>query len=434
MQLLQNIKQGIIAVIIAFPLIGNAQQDSLSMQQAIETALVNNYDIIIQKNNVSIDSMNNAWGETGILPTVNFTGVASNTWNSGDADYTNQNLSGKVNLNWNVFRGFKAVIQKQKLEEYQKMSETNLGLVVENTIVDVTLCYYDVLLSEEKMKLAEKIMKLSEDRYLREKRKKDMGASFTYDMLQAQNAWLEDKSSFLSAQSNYRNAIRQLNYLMANEENIDYALSSDFNPDTVAFEYTILEDKLLSNNKTLKNQYTNLTLAKLNVRTAKSSYYPTFALGASSGLSNTNTEYSDTPTMDQNNNQFSNSVSATLSYEIYNGGNRLRALKEARIDEFISKVELSQMQRELKNQLAQVHEQYELRKNLLEVAKENEKAALLNLEISKKKLDAGAINSFEYRQVQEMYANASLSVLTSIYKTVESFNALMRLTGGIIEE
>jgi len=429
------IRRVTIAAMLAFPVSGNAQNDSLSLQQAVAIALAKNYDITIEEKTLSIDSMNNTWGSTGALPTVGLNGTVSEKWTmGGDPDYKSQSESATVDLNWTVFRGFAARIQKKQLDEYEKMSENNLGIAVENTIVDVTLAYYNTLLSEEKVQLAEEVMNLSEDRYLREQRKKDMGVSYTYDMLLAKNAWLEDKSSYLSAQSAYRNALRQLNYLMANNEPRGYALVSEFVADTNKFAYNVLEGKLLSNNKTMQNQYTNLMLSKLSIKAAQSAYYPTLSVGASTGYSGSNTKYADSPNLDQDVSAFGVTTSAALSYTIYNGGERLRSLKEAQISELISQVKTEQMERELKNQLAQEFELYELRKALLEVAKENEQAAKLNLEISEKKFSSGAINSFDYRTVQQTYANSALNVLTATYNTIESYNTLLRMTGGVIDE
>jgi outer membrane protein TolC len=92
------------------------------------------------------------------------------------------------------------------------------------------------------------------------------------------------------------------------------------------------------------------------------------------------------------------------------------------------------MKHDLKNQLAQEYELYRVRKELLNVAKENLKSAELNLQLSKEKFQSGAINSFNFRDVQQIYQNAAYNYQRAIFNVIQSYNTLMRLTGGIIDE
>ena len=183
---------------IILPLLAFGQQKApLTIEQSISIALKNNYGIIIGNKNLEISQTNNSWGTVGALPSISLSGTAGKNSNYNDADdFTTQNYGGTVSLNWVLFRGFGAYIDKAKLEEIEKLSEGNLSIIVENTISNVILAYYGVLLQDENMKLAEKLMSLSKDRYDSEKLKVDLGSSVTYDLLQAQNAYLEDKSQY----------------------------------------------------------------------------------------------------------------------------------------------------------------------------------------------------------------------------------------------
>ncbi len=405
----------------------------LSIEDAVQKALENNYGIVTVQKSHEISELTNSWGNTGALPTVSFTGVGSESWNYNDNDdYTNSTLSGSVDLNWVIFRGFGARITKQSLEELEKMSEGNLAITVENTIVDVILAYYNILLTEKNMEIAGKSMSLSEDRYEQEKRKKQLGTSVTYDLLQAQNSFLEDKSNYLSAKSSYNNAKRQLNNLMAEDLNKEYIYISSFDIAAKDFELTNLESKMLENNNTLKNQYVNLEMAKLEVKSSKSAYYPTISVGASGGYSDSETNYDTNP--DISSSGYNTSLNMSVSYSIYEGGSRRRALQASKIEQEISEIETTEMQQELKNQLAQEFELYEVRQELLTLAEENLKAAELNLELSKQKFDNGSINSFNYRDIQQLYSNTALSYQNAMYNLIQSYHTLLRLTGGVIDD
>lgn len=420
---------------IFISLLGFSQTDSLKLSKAIAIALENNYDIVIQKKTTDVTKENNTWGNAGALPTMTLSGNGSETWSySDETNAQASSYSSTVSLDWVVFRGFSARIQKSKLEKLQEQSEASLALLTENTIVNVTLAYYNALLQYENMHSAEEVMKLSEDRYSKEKLKKDLGSSKTYDLLQSQNSWLEDKANYLSAKTSYRNALRQLNYLMAMPLESQYQLQFDFVEDTTTFSREVLIGKMLSNNNTLKNQYINLELAKLDIKSARSAYYPTISAGANGGYSSSATDYSSSSVTDLSSNGYSTGISASVSYSLYEGGQRRTALKVAKMQEEISQVETKQMEEELKNQLAQELELYEVRKELLTLAKEKLTAAELNLKLSTQKFESGTINSFNFRDVQQIYITSTVNYYESLYNLIESYNALLQLTGGIIED
>jgi len=435
MKTIKNILAPFLLIFISFSSIHGQDTTNLSLEGAIDKALENNYGIITTEKSQEISELNNSWGNAGALPTVRFVGTGNTSRNFNDNDnFSTNRMSGTVEMNWTIFRGYSVRIQKERLEELENLSEGNLAVVVENTIYSVILSYYNILLSQEQMDIARTNMELSRDRYERAQHSKEIGTMVTYDLLQAKNAYLRDSSDYLSARSSYRNAVREINYLMAEPLDNMYSFTSGFQPDTSDFAYTNLVDKMLENNKTLRNQYMNLELARLDVRSARSAYYPSLSVNASGGYSDMETDYDSMNQLDQSRSGADASIGLSLSYTIYDGNNRKRALKAARIEKEISQVETQEMKQDLKNQLAQEYELYKVRKQLLQVADENLKAAELNLELSREKFENGTINSFNFRDVQQIYQDAAYNYQRAVFNVIQSYHTLMRLTGGIIEE
>lgn len=414
----------------------NAQStDTLLLQDAINKTLQNNYGIITIQKNTEISKLNNTWGTAGALPTINFIGSTSETWNFNDNDdFTNTQINGTVDLNWTIFRGFGIQIQKKQLDELQALSEGNAAIVIENSVINAISSYYNVLLQQEKTNIAKQNMQLSDDRYKQEKYKKEIGTSVTYNLLQAQNSYLQDKSNYLSEISSFKNSIRQLNFLMGETNDNNYIFATDFKADTTNFSKDTLLLKMISNNNTLKNQYINLEISRLDVKSAKSAYYPVLSAGASSGYNNTNSDFEENDLLDSNTDSYNSKINLSVSYNIYNGGTRKRALEAAKIKLRISEIEQQEIVHELTNMLAQEFELYSLRKQLLVLAEENLKAAKLNLDLSTEKYKSGSINSFNFRDVQQLYNNTALNYEYAKFNIIQSYYALLQLTGGIIEE
>jgi outer membrane protein TolC len=92
------------------------------------------------------------------------------------------------------------------------------------------------------------------------------------------------------------------------------------------------------------------------------------------------------------------------------------------------------MQISLGNLLKNYYDLYNIRKELYMVSLANVESATLNMEISTEKFRSGAINSFNFRDVQVIYLRAAASKFQAIYNLIDIQTELLRLTGGIISE
>jgi len=409
-----------------------AQTTTLSLNDAINAALENNYGIIIGEKNIDVSTINNSWGKAGALPTISLAGSGGETWKLGNLDSRNEMLNASTNVNWVLFRGFSVRINKEMLEELQILSEGNATIIIENTIINVLLGYYNVLLTKAQIDISITLMDVSEDRYNQEEMRKEMGSSVTYDLLQAKNAWLEDKANNLRAKTSYKNAVNQLNYVMAAPLENDYDFISDFVADTTQFDFADLSERLLANNNTLRNQYLNLELKEKEIRLAKSNYMPTVSIGASGGYTNS-ANYYENSKINNGFAEYNTGVNFSLSYTIYQGGTRKSAVQISKINQEIAEIQTVDMEQSLLNQLSQDFQQYELDCELLSLAKENLKVADLNMELTEQKFKNGAISSFNFRDVQNIYLNANMGYLQATFNVINSYNSLLRLTGGVLD-
>jgi outer membrane protein TolC len=421
----------ILAVVLAVYL-GKAQQP-LGLTDAIGIALENNYGLQIIRQNEKVAEITNNWGTAGRYPYVGLTADNRNSANMNDNEnFIQNNFSAGANLSWTIFDGFSVQINKAKFEQLEELSHQNTAIMVEGTIQSVVLAYYSVLLEKEKLDVYQKVMTLSEDRYTQAKTRKEFGTSVTYDVLQAQNAFLSDKASWLVQEVAYKNALRDLNFLMAAEIGTAYNLTGVF--EAIPKEYVLsdLISQMTSNNKTLKNQYINQSLLENAVALAKSDFLLSFSFGGGATLNKNRVDYKTNGESWNNSTNFFGNF--TLSYNLFSGGNRKRAMQIAKIQEEVGKVEINEMTHDLNNQMANIFEFYQVRKELLSVANENLAAAELNLQISREKFESGTINSFNFRDVQNIYLNAAIRKLEAIYNFIDTHTTLLRMAGTIIQE
>jgi outer membrane protein TolC len=424
-----KIKYAIIALTGLFAFQAASSQEALTLSGALERAMQNNYGVIISRADAEVATINNDWGNAGRYPTIGFDVSENNSYELQDETFSSR-LTAGIGLNWVLFDGFRVNITKSTLDNLESLSEGRLGVMIESTIEDVILGYYNVLLQQEQLAVLQTVMNLSGDRYHYELDRKSLGGSVTYNVLQAKNVYLTDKANYLNQEVVVRNSVRNLNFLMGEAPATTWDFNESFEADTSRYQLGDLLSKMKSSNQTLKNQYTNLLLMENETSLKRAAYAPTFSLGTGINLD----ESWSVPASQLNGNSGSLDVygNLRLSYDIYSSGVRKRSVEVARINEEVARVEISEMEHALSNELFNLFDYYEVRIELLNVASENLEAAELNLSISGEKYKSGVINSFNYRDVQLIYLNAAVQRLHAIYDLISSRTQLTRITGGFL--
>ncbi|MCZ4695734.1 TolC family protein [Ancylomarina euxinus] len=423
----------IILVLMLFCAGSLSAQKDLNLAQAIEIGLEKNYNIQIIRQSEKIADLNNTWGNAGQYPKLEFNFRSSNKkdYNESD-DFIQNSLTPSIDLSWTLFDGFAVRIRKDKFNDLAALSKGNTIVAVESQIQLIILAYYKALMEQERLGVSKTIKELSEDRYGNEKVASELGTKGSYELLLAKNAFLEDKSNYLTQQVNYNNAVRDLNFLLGVEESTKYIFTDDFMTQVMDYRLADLLDKMFANNNNLKNRYMQEAIQKRDIEMARSNYYPRVSLGAGVQGNQFIQKHDVAPKIDtKSHNLYAN---LSLNYLIFNGNANRRALQIAKIEEEISKIQTDDFKHSLTNTLAQNFELYQLRKELLDLAEENKLATEINMQLSKEKYESGSINSFNYRDVQISYQNASLARLSAIFNLIQSKTNLVRMTGGILSE
>jgi len=437
----RNLQHFLTILITIFGFAGLAQQP-LTLDDAILKGLENNFRIRIAQEQYNIAELNNNWGTVGRFPSVSL-GVQSvnrydNTPSFDTATYTynrsglySNSLAPYANLQWLLFDGLSVSMNKQKLAYLEEYSMGYSSIVVENTIQSIILGYYLALLEEERLKVLESVKDLSGDRFEYEMMRKELGSSVTFEVLQAKNSYYSDSTNHLLQQLRVKNAYLTLNLLLGEPPGVRFSIVDSFQVELQYYELDDLMNKMRSSNRTLLNQYINQEILKKDVSIAKSNLWPSLMMNA--GVDYSQSWY-DWEKHDKNTYLFNYYANFTLSFNLFNGGNTRRAIEGAKINETIGQIEIQQATQTLENLLVNQYDLYMIRNQLLEVAKVNLESAQLNLQIATEKYRNGTINSFNYRDVQLIFLNASSNKLNAVYDLIDSQVELLRLTGGIITE
>ena len=127
-----KLKKIIINFIVCLPLI-SFSQDSISIEEAIQLGLKQNYDILISEKDYEINSINNNWANAGALPQININTVLERNISDQSENPTSviqsmlksDAINANINLNWTLFNGFAIKANKEKLNNLEKISDNN---------------------------------------------------------------------------------------------------------------------------------------------------------------------------------------------------------------------------------------------------------------------------------------------------------------------
>ncbi|MDW8210526.1 MAG: TolC family protein [Cytophagales bacterium] len=420
----------------------------MSLSDAIARALSYNFGIKVQQQHLAAAKLNNKQGQAGRYPTlslnINQNNVFNNIVNPAafiQGGIRNFSIQPTATINWVIFDGFRISLTKQRLEELERLSQGNARIVIENTIQAVILAYYEAVLLRERVKISEKILKTSREVYEYSLLKQQVGKAVITEVLLEKNNYLADSSALLTQQLQFNNAIRRLNVLMAVPEiNTPYLLTDSLIFEDIDYDYAALREKMLSSNAHLEVQLHNQQLLKNNVKLAQSNLMPN--INAFAGYTyNRNRQNLENAKFIDGRQRPNNTASTTtfnggitLSLPIFNGGQLRRAVQTAQMEEQAGQFTLENLKLDLERQLADAYDLYNLRRQQVKIARENKIAAETNLTLAAERYRNGSISAFEYRILQNTFADIAFGEIQTIFNLLEAKTQLMRLAGVILSQ
>jgi len=419
-------------------------QSPLSLDEALARGLENNFGIRVADEQIDVAGLQNTWGLAGRWPTLDFNGSGSffRTGNPAAFSPGRQNISGSLNLNWVLFDGFRVQATKTQLDLLEAQSGGNAAIVVENTLQAIILGYYNVLVAEAQAEVLDEVLRTSKDRLAYQRFRQDLGAAGSFEVLQFRTAVITDSVNLINQQLNVRNAYRTLNLLMGEDEDAPFYLTDSLPVAFPAYDWDILSDRLVSDNRSLRNQYLNIELRRQDSRLARAAYYPTFAistggtytLGSALLRNNDPATQAETPVITRSFGAFDYTAGFSLTFNLFDGGNRSQRVQIAEANEHIAQLQREELELSLRQELRTQWDNYAVRRDLLALQTENVGYTRTQLEVAGERFRSGLISSLDYRDIQVQHLTTELSRLQALWSLKEAETELIRLTGGLVRQ
>jgi outer membrane protein TolC len=433
--------RNLLLIIIFFSGSLNAQSD-LSIQQAVEKSLENNFQIKLVASNVQVAELQNTWANAGIVPTFslnvgNSTNLSDNTNNPASffpGVVLNDNLQATVDMAWTVFNGFGIRINKQRFEQLEAQTKGNAMVVVESTVYDVIMAYYTALVQKRKLTLMKSLLQFSKDKLAYFQIKNEFGTSTSLDLLQFENQVYTDSTNYLMQELSFKNALRNLNLVMAEGVEAEYNLTDEFNVSVPDIDYKQLEESMVSSNLNLKNQYFNQQLQSLNIDAQKTAYYPVLSLNLGVTPSAGYIKLFGDNGFSATTNSASLYAQVNLRYTLFNGFTRKRNVEIAKLQFENSEMQTQELKLNLTHQLRGIFEMYQMQSNVELMAVNRVENAQKTWALGKEKYDLGLINIFNLNDIKLSYQQSVLNYYDRVFDLLKTHYDLLRITGQISQE
>lgn len=409
----------------------------LTLREAVEIALKNNYNIVLAKNNNAIAQNNVTLGNAGFLPQV--TGSLSQN-NSRQriqqtrSDGTVNNIPSAKNssisygpaLNWTIFDGFAMFANYDQLKQLNELSAVTTHDIVLSTAGDVILTYYDLINQYEQMKAQLGVMAISRTQLKYANDKFSVGTVSRLDVLNAQVSLNTDTANYLKLQQQFKTSKIRLNQLMARDLQTDFTVA-----DTIVVDNNMRLGDVISAAQTQSPAITsaqiNKRIADINLKQVQATRYPTVGVGAGYTWSNNKTPAGFTQVQDARGLNYG----LTASVNIFDGFNQSRKERNAKIQIDNAIIDVKQARLNVEAQISSLYVSYLSGLDLVRLGQSNVAIAKRNLEISLDKYKIGTITPLEIREAQRNYLDAQSTFFAAQYQSKVAEVTLKQITNNL---
>lgn len=429
-------KQISLILFLFFPIFVFSQQE-ITLKNAIDTALKNNFDIQIARNNAEISKMNNSYGMAGGLPSVNISAGDNESLlnlnqklNNGTEINKNNvlgnNLNAGITAGMTLFNGFKVVATKERLNLLEQQGELQLNQQIQNTIAAIMVKYYDVIRQTSYLKIIQSSLEVSKQKLEIVTQRKNVGMANDADFMQAQIDVNADEQNLNSQNIIIEQSKTDLLQLMNVKKYFSFSINDTIIPDKSIKIDTII-NSLNKNPQYLSTEY----LVKINEQIVKEISAQRYASVKINTAYNYNLSQSDAGQYLYNQN-LGPQVGLTLQIPIYNGNIYKTQRQSAIMNVDNAKLQKENLLSSITANAIKTHQSYENTLKQIVSQQQNQELAAKLVSLVLKKFQLNQATILDMKTAQASFEKAGYQLINLQYASKIAEIELRRLTFGIV--
>jgi outer membrane protein len=417
---MRRLKELILLTFILFTATDTIAQTRLTLHDAVERTLKNNFDIRIASITKEQAEINNTAGNAGFLPNINAgisatesrTNVRSDLANGtqqNNPKAINTNVNPAVTANWTLYDGGRMFVVKKQLSAFEALTAIQLKLQAQSSVSRTIQMYAQLVLLQRQMIAIDTALHLARTRMDLSQLKYQSGAGAKIDYLQARVDYNARRADSLSFISGYAQACDSMSVLMGEQEGawyrVDDALPVNLNLKETST--STLPDRNLS----LAVYKQNKNIADLNADIAKTYALPTLSISGAY-LYNRSTNAIGFALFNRN---YGGNGTINLSMPLFQGGNIRRQAKVASLQAMREELLYERQNTIIKRQHRTARRNYEIAVQSWKLATEDMKFARENLDVQFARFKVGVGTTLESREAENAYVQTLIRLYSSEY-------------------
>jgi outer membrane protein len=414
-------------------------QEVITLQNAVENVLKNNYAISIAKVQSNAAASNNNIGAAGFLPSVSLNASTTYSNNNTNQEYStgliinrngvvSQGINSGIALNWTIFDGLRMFATRERLNQLQAQGEYNVKIQIENSVASTVNTYYDVVKQKQLIRAADEAIKLYDEQIAIAQKKLEIGSGSKLEVLQATIDRNAQKAARLKYKAAMENAVAQLNLLMARPVDTEYSIN-----DTITIDYSPsyddLKRSLTSKNNQLLFIHKNIDISAQLVKEARSGWLPQIGVNAAYNFTHSKNQ-AGLVLLNQN---IGLNTGVVASWTIFSGLRNRTIVKNAKFGLEQSQIQFMQATTTVETNLLNAWKNFIAAQDAMKLEEENIGLARENASIALERFRIGSSNNLEVMIAQRSLEDALTRLVTARYDAKVAETELKRLNGELVK-
>lgn len=402
--------------------------EQITLQEAINIALENNYQLKIAENNLDLAKHQELNEKGDFLPDLNGSLRGSrregNQFVPGSDVFVNtvvKGISGSLTANLPIFAGFQNINSLKSSRLDTESEEENLQRVRETVIFQTVSNYLQVLLDKKLLEIDQENLASSEKTLEQVQAQVEVGSRPTVDLFNQESTVANNELQVVNSENALTNSRIQLIRGLQVDPLKEYEFSiPDVEPEDVSLQKYDLENLVqiaLESRSDLRRDELTIESIEYQLKVTKASIYPT--LGAFGQL---NTDYSDQSDFsfgdqffDQN---IVKSIGLSLNVPIFNNFNRRTNVQSQLISYRNAKLNLEDAELQVIQEVNQAYSDYESFAKQLEASQKALTAAEKSYETQQERYQVGAGTLIELSDANAQFVQAQANRAQALYRVI----------------
>ncbi len=415
---------------------------TITLQEAIEIALDNNYQLKQAQNDLHLSKENIKSAYADFLPTISSS--LSGTRTTGQqfvqdqvdfADVTTQSFSGRAGADITVFDGFNNINSLRSNQQSKISAEEGLQRAKEEVIFSTASAYLQVLLDIELLDIAKENLENSQQQLEQVQAQVEVGSRPTVDLYNQEAQVANDELTVTQRENSLKYnklvLIRELQIDPMGEYEFEVPEAEAEANESIQQSYNVSEliDQALLNRSDLKSEIANIRSLEYQLKIAQGSLYPTVSANAS-----ISSRYSDTYSLPDPENpgqsmdvdfgdqffdqQINRSVGFSVNIPIFQNWNRMNSIQSSKIQLRNAELSFENSKLQVIQEVTQAHNDYTSYIKQLEAAEKSMRASEKAFETQQERYNVGSSTLIELSDAQANYVEAQSNYTQALYNLI----------------